>query len=708
MSGHQGEPSDSGGDGTPLVHFGLVGVDLAGYGHAADSSAAPEDEEEFEPEEDDDDEPIARASSGGWDETRRLADETAVDALTAETHLLRTHLTPNDARNVSSIPALARDSLQLLSEVGLHNQAATVRLALDRASAGLVTVVVAGETKRGKSALINALLGRPNLCPVDADVATNCYIEITEAPKPYVRVIRAGDKEPLSVDFDEISEWATMTGNPDNEKGVRCVQIGLSDASLHGLRLIDTPGVGGLTAAHAQLTLEVLREADALLFVIDVDAPLLAPELRFLERAADRIGSVIIALTKIDAERHWERLLETDRSLLQRHSVRLRDVPIVPVSSLLPEAATPDATGRSPAGAGVHDLAARLQTSVVQPAARIRLGALAWACREALGSAEGELAERLAATRPYGDLEKTPGDRERELRAEEEELIEFQDRVREELERIRLGRSRALRTEVEALRRKYFDRCTTLSKSARAKLPSELETDLMALERRLAHQSALQLDRALRQLLHMTETEHGLTERISPLQEDRTLPLEIAAPELAGLRDTDERLRLVSGFLLGSRIPGIVGQLLSAGKVAAAGSAVAGAPVVVAVGILWSVLTGRARSSHLDQSELRAWVQEQLALAGATLRDDFDERMITVKREIRRLVRRHVRDRRRELELLRRQYEQAAANDDDAVLRNHDRVQEQMRRVRACLERARALQATLVPSGVGSSAPHDD
>jgi ribosome biogenesis GTPase A len=37
------------------------------------------------------------------------------------------------------------------------------------------TIVVVGETKRGKSSLINALVNVPGLSPVDAQVATSTY-----------------------------------------------------------------------------------------------------------------------------------------------------------------------------------------------------------------------------------------------------------------------------------------------------------------------------------------------------------------------------------------------------------------------------------------------------------------------------------------------------------------------------------------------------
>src|SRR2546430_12783171 len=42
-----------------------------------------------------------------------------------------------------------------------------------------VRIVVAGETKRGKSSLVNSLAGRPLLSPVGVDVTTACWVELS-------------------------------------------------------------------------------------------------------------------------------------------------------------------------------------------------------------------------------------------------------------------------------------------------------------------------------------------------------------------------------------------------------------------------------------------------------------------------------------------------------------------------------------------------
>ena len=85
---------------------------------------------------------------------------------------------------------------------------------------------------------------------------------------------------------DELRRWVTERGNPDNRLNVEQVEVRLPHPLLErGIVLIDTPGIGGLNAAHAAATLAFLPVADALVFVTDASAELTAPELEFLASA---------------------------------------------------------------------------------------------------------------------------------------------------------------------------------------------------------------------------------------------------------------------------------------------------------------------------------------------------------------------------------------------------------------------------------------
>ena len=268
-----------------------------------------------------------------------------------------------------------------------------------------VTLVVAGETKRGKSALVNALLGRPGLLPVDADVATNVHVVVGYAPSEHARVHLDADVAPLDVPVGELGDWAGAAGNPDNGKGVRAVEVGVPSNLLErGLVVVDTPGVGGLDAGHARVTLAALARADALVFVLDPGAPISGPEVAFVREATRRIEEVIFVLTKTDLYRGWAEIATVDRDLLTREVPSCRSAPFVPVSSRLHEVASQlelAGVGEDAAGvlaeSGLEALRAELDARVVGKGKLLRLGNLLRLSVAVAAELEGLLATMIEA-----------------------------------------------------------------------------------------------------------------------------------------------------------------------------------------------------------------------------------------------------------------------------------------------------------------------
>ena len=99
-----------------------------------------------------------------------------------------------------------------------------------------------------------------------------------------------------------------------------------------GIALVDTPGVGGLNAAHAAATLAFLPSADALVFVTDASTELSAPELAFLASAMRAGPPILIAVTKVDIYPEWRRIVAIDEGRLT--AMGLADPPF-PLSSVL-------------------------------------------------------------------------------------------------------------------------------------------------------------------------------------------------------------------------------------------------------------------------------------------------------------------------------------------------------------------------------------
>ncbi|MGH8878041.1 MAG: dynamin family protein, partial [Stackebrandtia sp.] len=140
--------------------------------------------------------------------------------------------------------------------------------AMKRDASTTPAMVIVGETKRGKSSLTNALIGVPNLSPVDAAVATSSYMEFEHGAEHTVHAYVPGNEVPIPLNPTDIRDWGTTLGQlPGGVRPPRRLRIQHSAPLLQYLSIIDTPGVGGLDALHAEVALDAVSRATALLFV---------------------------------------------------------------------------------------------------------------------------------------------------------------------------------------------------------------------------------------------------------------------------------------------------------------------------------------------------------------------------------------------------------------------------------------------------------
>ncbi len=212
----------------------------------------------------------------------------------------------DDARSLAT--RLERDDLaERLGAIGL------------RAGRTDTVVCVVGEFKKGKSALVNALLGNP-VCPVDDDLATAAVTVVRYGETPSATVHRREEGRPVveGIDPSEVPAWAQEVVGRERRQDVDLVEVRLPHPLLEGgLTVVDTPGVGGLNAGHAAATLAFLPSADALVFVTDASAELSGPELEFLASARTAGPPILIAVTKIDIYPEWRRIIDIDVGHLQ-------------------------------------------------------------------------------------------------------------------------------------------------------------------------------------------------------------------------------------------------------------------------------------------------------------------------------------------------------------------------------------------------------
>jgi GTP-binding protein EngB required for normal cell division len=160
-------------------------------------------------------------------------------------------------------------------------------------------VLVAGEAKRGKSTLVNALLGRA-LLPVGVTPLT-----------ALATTVRYGDDERASVVFRDgrtesfplsaLDDLVTERGNPGNRRNLAAVTV-VAEAPVlaRGVELVDTPGTGSVYAHNTTEAEGALETMDAAVFVLTADPPLSASERALMERVAELSVTMFVVLNKAD------------------------------------------------------------------------------------------------------------------------------------------------------------------------------------------------------------------------------------------------------------------------------------------------------------------------------------------------------------------------------------------------------------------------
>ena len=562
-------------------------------------------------------------------------------------------------------------------------------------------VVLVGETKRGKSSLVNALLGVPGLSPVDAAVATSAYLHFS--PGPYAaRAFTPGEPEPA--DITDLTAWAAGGGR------ARRVEVTHPAPLLQYLSLLDTPGTGGLDPAHTAIALDAVDRATALLFVADASAPLSRPELDFLTAAGERVDTVVFALTKVDAYPGWRRIRDDNRTLLRAHAPRFADAPWFPVSARLAELAL---TGPA-ADAGALAEASRvadLQHALVDLAGRghqLQMANVLRVARGELDRLEQAAADRVRACE--ADPSRLAGiraDRAALAARKRTEARQWALLVGAETQRARVAVVGRLRTAIAALQQEFTVRIDATHGAGLAALPDLLDAELQAVAVTLSQALRDTFRRVAATVLAEVFGEAELAAMLGRLNATLRHALAAAPP-----RDSSGENLLIA-LSAG-------GVAFMAGRGAVFGASVLGASGLVAGGLLVPVAgigLGLAAGGYVlyrrrvqnDRQQARIWLRDVLGEARAALTDEITVRFTDLQYALSVAVDDAVERRLRDLDAQLAEIDAAAAQDAAgrarrraAAQKEHDAVRAVLARVDDVLARARALAPAAAGDREGS------
>ncbi|MDO8841508.1 dynamin family protein, partial [Methanocalculus sp.] len=211
----------------------------------------------------------------------------------------------------------------------------------ERLKQGRFHLAVLGQVKRGKSTLLNALIGE--------DLLPSSVIPLTAVPT----FIQYGDQQMLRIRYtdtrpeielkgestrwlnNQLMQYISEDENPKNCKGIREVEIDHPGELLRDVVLIDTPGIGSIYRHNTEATMNFLPQCDASLFVISADPPITEVEVAFLKEVKNRVGYLFFVLNKVDYLSDTDLVVALDffRTILIQDAGIDPDTPICAISA---------------------------------------------------------------------------------------------------------------------------------------------------------------------------------------------------------------------------------------------------------------------------------------------------------------------------------------------------------------------------------------
>ena len=298
------------------------------------------------------------------------------------------------------------------------------------------TLVVCGEFKRGKSSLINALLGE-EVVPVNVTTETVTLNRITYGAHANEAVLPGGRHMHLS---DEEMQKENLEKLMRQEKTpFRQIEIKRPIEFLKYAAVIDTPGLGDSMQDFSEFVEDALAQADAVLYVFSVNYPLSQTEQLFLK-------------TMIVPQKYTDLLLVgnyLDMLGSEKDYERMSDLLVSRIRNLLPE--------QKPWLVSALDEQCRqMGEERPNPEMEEKLGEYFDRFREKIGQMVEEKKETILPDRMQRMMRGMAAELSESLRALEEGLKMSSQDVQAAMERVQRQKEQQIRVQEEAGQRIDF------------------------------------------------------------------------------------------------------------------------------------------------------------------------------------------------------------------------------------------------------------
>jgi len=215
----------------------------------------------------------------------------------------------------SAFLSLLRDIQELFNQLGeeFTPEQKRVQELGNRLASARFHLAVLGQFKRGKSTLLNALIGE-ELLPSAIVPLTSVPTFLSWGPERLVKVIFL-DGRAQECCFESagnasafLAQYVTESHNPKNHLGIARVEVEHPSPLLQkGVVLIDTPGIGSTFQHNTEATLNFLPQCDAALFLVSADPPITQVEIEFLKAIRDKVVRTLFLMNKVDYLSNQER-----------------------------------------------------------------------------------------------------------------------------------------------------------------------------------------------------------------------------------------------------------------------------------------------------------------------------------------------------------------------------------------------------------------
>lgn len=285
---------------------------------------------------------------------------------------------PEDFASVESeAAALASELAKISGTAGLEGPVASLRDAAKQLERISYAVAVLGNSRVGKSTLLNRLLGR-EISPVDQFPTTAVAMSISYAESATGTVhLLDGKKISGEPTAAFLSPFVTQQGNRDNAKHVSHVEVELPDPILRGgITLVDLPGFHDADSEIRAISDAALERVDACLYLIDV-APASSNSFAFTEQHRERISdllkdceSVILVLSKADELNKTQRSKVQDYVLAELKRYDLLDrLALPPILIGMPPSSSRSRAPKAATGISAEELRAKVWSVLLRDGA---------------------------------------------------------------------------------------------------------------------------------------------------------------------------------------------------------------------------------------------------------------------------------------------------------------------------------------------------